>query len=41
MEGMWRPERYSWIYPFAVFYANTLTLPNSVALYGEFPHQAR
>ena len=30
---MWRPGRFSWIYPLAVLYSQSLTIPNSVTLY--------
>lgn len=33
MEGMWRPARFGWIYPLAVTYTQTLTIPNAVTLY--------
>lgn len=33
MEGMWRPARFGWIYPLAVMYSQSLTIPNSVTLY--------
>ena len=30
---MWRPGRFSWIYPLAVLYSQSLTIPSSVTLY--------
>ncbi|KAK9807255.1 hypothetical protein WJX73_003504 [Symbiochloris irregularis] len=33
MEGMWRPSTFSWIYPLAVTYTQTLTMPNAITLH--------
>ena len=33
MEGMWRPNRFSWIYPCAVLYTQMLTIPNAVTMH--------
>ena len=42
MEGLWRPSRFGWIYPLAVVYTQTLTMPNAITLhqvYGESLHK--
>ena len=33
MEGMWKPSRFAWIYPLAVTYTQSLTIPSAVTLY--------